>query len=1161
MGFKKIFEWLLIAWFFLMCMLIAHWAWAEIPEEFRCDPDVVSTTTGARLGYEWPAEKQCGFHEPMSNFAASFDANVCAANASCTVDDLTIVNQAASSTDECLQIDSSGVVTTTGGGCNAGSYFTILDYGAVCDGSTDDSAAIQAAENAADDVCGTVLIPPDPDGCAVDASVRVSECVTVAGLGWGSLIKATSGIGAGEPIFQSDAEPTIDADRDFNITFRDFAIDGSGASDTTTAPCILLRAVIDGVVDNVRCESPEGDCVTISRSGTTVFPLRNTVRGLHCVSPDRQGIAVTSGHQLVLVDNQIQGGAMHGIDLELETESTLVIEDVTIAGNVIEDMDASTTMCGIAITGDTSGQQINDVTVVGNTIDDPGRGICFRHTTNLTIDGNTIRSSSEDGIHSVTTSDAPDTTIISNNLVADSAQYGFNWTRSTPVTFVGNRIENSTNHGIRLANSTGSTIASNTVDTVGGTDDCISLSDATNTLITGNTLYNCPDDGVYVSATASGDGTLIVGNVIEADGNCVETTNAGGATPDYTTVLGNRFVSCATTTSLTGTNTVSMNASGSDLLVDTGALRSSSTIRADTGISIGTTLGSGEQLTVYRAAGGTTIVDIDNGAGSSRLQFSSSGTEIARIEATSGSPGSLYVTAGEVDMDLVLRAGGNSSREITIDGATGNVTTDQDISVNGGDISDGNGSNWSLADNGLGTLNQLTVTAQATASGYECLQINDSGQVDKSGVACGGSASGWTATGTGSETIVDGGTLNFLHSHGTITVFDVAGSKYISWAISDDAIDTDALDDGSSTPSSGLCYKYDTAKAGKWESCDLCIDADGDGNCEVSYAGNILSLDLQDDGSSDLNYVYTVSGGGFVARAQGSVYMIETEGSGTGAAALRLHDHDYTSHADAYGHWGVDCTGVAGSENCEFTLGNNIGGAYTAFLVHDSTALELNDAAIYLGDGTYAFDHTPGVGIEGVAEFDDDVYMDSLDNDEDRCVYVDSNGLLTADSTACTVTTDLWHPFGHPTSTSLGTGADENCECWLFHLPTAITPDKLAVSVATTDANDSVFIAVYSEDGNTEHAECEVDLTSYGVNPCTTTVGPTQMTPGDYWVCLGFDDGGDGFGYAVRSSMISAELSVHDLTTTCTAGNPPSTISFTKVTASDYKPYIGIVDD
>jgi hypothetical protein len=80
------------------------------------------------------------------------------------------------------------VMTTVGNQVNwaTGPVYSVLAFGAACDGSTDDSAAIQAAVNAAEATTasspGTVLIPPG-NSCLFGSTITITGFTLVTGVG------------------------------------------------------------------------------------------------------------------------------------------------------------------------------------------------------------------------------------------------------------------------------------------------------------------------------------------------------------------------------------------------------------------------------------------------------------------------------------------------------------------------------------------------------------------------------------------------------------------------------------------------------------------------------------------------------------------------------------------------------------------------------------------------------------------------------------------------------------------------------------------------------------------------------------------------------------------------------------------------------------------
>lgn len=125
-----------------------------------------------------------------------------------------------------------------------GPTFLASDYGATGDGVTDDTAAIQAAINAAQAAGGgRVLLPASP--CLISAPLVISvDNVTLQGAGWASELVASSSFGA-NPMIHVQSPGTFR----YGIILADFFLNGSNVAGIIGAQ---LDSTYHALVDHVR---------------------------------------------------------------------------------------------------------------------------------------------------------------------------------------------------------------------------------------------------------------------------------------------------------------------------------------------------------------------------------------------------------------------------------------------------------------------------------------------------------------------------------------------------------------------------------------------------------------------------------------------------------------------------------------------------------------------------------------------------------------------------------------------------------------------------------------------------------------------------------------------------------------------------------------------
>lgn len=180
--------------------------------------------------------------------------------------------------------------------------FDVRDYGAVFDGVTDDTDAIELASLAAAVVRGTILLPEgvgivswreNPDAAGIWRCVDLRTGCTLRGAGIGA---TTLRLAANQPDHSASANIVINhriGGGDEDITYADFTVDGNGANQDTLYNGVHAYAATNAKIHRVRAlnvrgtgNSPPGETQGIACS------LCDDVEFIDCVA---EGTAGTQG--------------------------------------------------------------------------------------------------------------------------------------------------------------------------------------------------------------------------------------------------------------------------------------------------------------------------------------------------------------------------------------------------------------------------------------------------------------------------------------------------------------------------------------------------------------------------------------------------------------------------------------------------------------------------------------------------------------------------------------------------------------------------------------------------------------------------------------------------------------------------------------------------
>jgi parallel beta-helix repeat protein len=472
---------------------------------------------------------------------------------------------------------------------SGGSTISVTAYGAVGDGATDDTAAIQAALDAAHTRGGGIVVIPSGQTFAITTFLVAYDNTVISA--YGATIKSIGNTGLLRNFLSSETfsayaghshiviqggtwdnnasdgtTGTVTAETDaFNfvhcsdITVRDVTIKNVSSAHAlefnSTDGARVLNCRFLGYRDNTSDSSrqfSEAVQLDIAVSGSSSIGAfdstasRNVlVMGCYFGPSERLGVfgravgshttrAATFYDNVQVIGNRIDGTLQEGIRGYAWRRA--VISDNIITGTglsgicltVPDPATYSVTTYGAAITGNV---------ITGMVADSGIRVLAYSATlySNVRIEGNCIEGgTSANGIH-IEYCARPG---ISGNTIRSLGSTGIYAYNTTAPQIVGNTLRSIATNAINVSTCTGGQVASNHVDTT-TTNHGIYLTATTDVAVTGNAVRAAASAGIRLGATAVT--TFVSGNMVrKADGATVNSISLD-ATATGCVILGNDF--------------------------------------------------------------------------------------------------------------------------------------------------------------------------------------------------------------------------------------------------------------------------------------------------------------------------------------------------------------------------------------------------------------------------------------------------------------------------------------------------------------------------------------------------------------------------------------------------------------------------------------------
>lgn len=414
----------------------------------------------------------------------------------------------------------------------------VKDFGAVGDGATDDTAAIQAALNSIPSSGGTVVIPASATSYMIDATTSIKpKANTTLIIEKGATIEAIANAVDNYEVVHIDSVSNVSVCGGGTIKGeRTGHTGGTGEG----GMCIRTDNASNVMIYGLEITEGWGDGIYVGGVGgnsSNIWIARNRIHNNR-----RNNVSVVDGDYGVISENIIYNanGTAPEAGIDLEPGKNENVRNWSTTGNIV--YGNAGTGIGIITPWEPAVSIVRDITVSGNTVYNNGAtGIASGRMLACTISGNTCNDNTGDGIQ-ITSGVHKDASEVAGNgvtsdiLVSGNTCYnnteagvyinGTNtYTDISEVQVTGNVCSNNTTYGIKVDRLAGQTLKDISIDSNTCHENTLAGIYCNRTIdmsIRDNTCNDNGNQGIRFTGSASDTvGSIISGN------SCVRNTSSG----------------------------------------------------------------------------------------------------------------------------------------------------------------------------------------------------------------------------------------------------------------------------------------------------------------------------------------------------------------------------------------------------------------------------------------------------------------------------------------------------------------------------------------------------------------------------------------------------------------------------------------------------------